>query len=51
MASFTVITRNKRTNRQKKAGRKRKRAMAQKSTASYDELFAEDGEPENDSAE
>lgn len=45
MASFTQITRRKRTLRHKKAGRKRKLVQSKKSTASYSELFAACGEP------
>lgn len=45
MASFTEITRNKRTRKHKNGGRARKIKMAKKSTASYQELFAACGEP------
>ena len=45
MASFTEITRNKRTRKHKNGGRARKIKMAKKSTASYEELFAACGEP------
>jgi len=45
MASFTQITEAKRRAKQKKAGRDRKTKLAQRSTLSYAELFANCGEP------
>ncbi|MEM9462645.1 MAG: hypothetical protein AAGF11_51330 [Myxococcota bacterium] len=45
MASFTQITQAKRRAKQKKAGRARKLQQGQRSTQSYDELFAGCGEP------
>lgn len=45
MASLTQVTRRKRVRRHKNAGHKRKLAAAKKSTQSYDELFADCGEP------
>ncbi len=45
MASFTEITRNKRTRKHKNGGHARKMKLARKSTLSYDELFAACGEP------
>ena len=45
MASFTQVSKRKRARKHKNAGRDRKRRMGEKSTASYDELFAACGEP------
>lgn len=45
MASFTQITEAKRRAKQKKAGRARKLKQGERSTLSYDELFAACGEP------
>lgn len=45
MASFTQVTYAKREAKRKKAGRARKLKQAQRSTPSYDELFAGCGEP------
>ncbi len=45
MASNTKATSVKRKNKQEKAGRDRKNALARKSTASSIELFAALGEP------
>lgn len=45
MASFTRIVRRKRARRHQKAGSARKAKQSQRSTASYDELFAACGEP------
>ena len=45
MASLTKKTENKRTQRQKKAGRRRKNRQAVRSTPSDAELFAGCGEP------
>jgi hypothetical protein len=45
MASNTKATTVKRTNKQEKAGRRRKNRLARKSTASNSELFAALGEP------
>ena len=45
MASLTQVTRGRRRNTLKRAGKKRKRRMSQKSTQSYEELFAGMGEP------
>jgi len=45
MASFTVVTRTKRRRRQQKSGSARKAKQSQRSTLSYDELFAGCGEP------
>ncbi len=45
MASFTVVTRTKRNNRDKSMGRARKAKQGRRSTLSYDELFAGCGEP------
>jgi hypothetical protein len=45
MASFTDITRRKRSRKHKNAGAARKRKQARRSTVSYDELFAACGEP------
>jgi hypothetical protein len=46
MASLTKILETKRKNRDKKAGRKRKRRQGKRSTTSSEELFAGFGEPE-----
>ena len=46
MASLTKITETIRANKVKAGGRKRKRRLAKKSTASYEELFAEMGPPQ-----
>ncbi|MCA9654222.1 MAG: hypothetical protein H6712_07600 [Myxococcales bacterium] len=55
MSSLSRVTETKRRHKQKKAGRARKAKQAQRSTLSYDEVFAGCGEPndalENDSAE
>ncbi|MFH1130994.1 MAG: hypothetical protein V1754_06640 [Pseudomonadota bacterium] len=45
MASLSKKTWNKRENRAKKMGRKRKNDQSKRSTVSYNELFAELGEP------
>lgn len=45
MASRTAATRVKRKNKHEKAGRRRKNALARKSTKSATELFAGFGEP------
>ena len=45
MASFTDITRRKRTRKHKNAGAARKRKQAARSTLSYEEFFAACGEP------
>lgn len=45
MASRTAATRVKRKNKHEKAGRRRKNALARKSTLSKTELFAALGEP------
>jgi hypothetical protein len=45
MASFTDITRRKRTRKHKNAGAARKRKQGRRSTLSYDEVFAACGEP------
>jgi hypothetical protein len=45
MASNTRKSETKRKRRDKNMGRKRKNALATKSTASYAELFARMGEP------
>jgi hypothetical protein len=45
MASNTAKTWNRRDRRHTKAGQKRKKAEARKSTPSYTELFAKMGEP------
>lgn len=45
MASFTDITRRKRTRKHKNAGAARKRKQARRSTLSYTEVFAALGEP------
>jgi hypothetical protein len=45
MASFTDITRRKRTRKHKKAGAARKRKQGRRSTLSYGEFFAACGEP------
>ena len=45
MASFSKVTESKRSRRHKNAGHARKVKLAQKSTASYSELFAALGEP------
>jgi hypothetical protein len=45
MASNTKATSVKRKNKHEKAGRRRKNALAKKSTASATELFAAFGEP------
>lgn len=45
MASFTDITRRKRTRKHKNAGAARKRKQARRSTLSYAEVFAGFGEP------
>jgi len=44
MASNTMATWHKRTQKKRGAGRKRKNAQARHSTASYTELFAALGE-------
>lgn len=45
MASFTQISKAKRSRRHKKAGAARKAKMGRRSTLSAEELFAELGEP------
>jgi hypothetical protein len=45
MASRTASTSNRRKNKHKAAGRRRKNALARKSTQSAVELFAGFGEP------
>ena len=45
MASYTNIVRRKRKRRHKNAGHQRKLKQSRKSTLSYDELFAQLGEP------
>jgi hypothetical protein len=45
MASMTRITKAKRRARLRKMGRKRKNMQATASTLSYEELFANCGEP------
>ena len=45
MASHTKKTAAKRDQRQSRAGRRRKRQGARRSTLSYDELFQGFGEP------
>jgi hypothetical protein len=45
MASNTSASRVKRRNKHQKAGRRRKNALAKKSTAPASELFAALGEP------
>ena len=45
MASFTKISENKRTRKQKNAGSARKAKQGKRSTVSYAELFAKCGEP------
>lgn len=45
MPSFTKITWTKRLRKRRRIGHKRKVALAQKSTESYQELFATLGEP------
>lgn len=45
MASNTSASRVKRRNKHQKAGRRRKNALARKSTAPTSELFAALGEP------
>ena len=45
MASFTKISENKRARKHKNAGSARKAKQGQRSTLSYDELFAKCGEP------
>jgi len=45
MASNTMATWHKRTQKKKSSGRKRKNQQARHSTVSFDELFAGMGEP------
>ena len=45
MASFTQISKAKRSRRQKNAGAARKAKMGRRSTVSAQELFADLGEP------
>lgn len=45
MASLTTITENRRRSKVRAQGRKRKRKLAQRTTLSYEELFAALGEP------
>lgn len=45
MASFTKITKKKRARRRKNMGHARKMKQGRRSTVSYDELFADCGEP------
>jgi hypothetical protein len=45
MASFTQVTKAKRAARARNMGRARKSKMAERSTVSYDELFAALGDP------
>lgn len=45
MSSLTRVTETKRRHKQKKAGRARKTKQGQRSTLSYDEVFAGCGEP------
>jgi hypothetical protein len=45
MASFTQITKRKRAIRRRKGGHARKLELSQRSTLSYQELFAACGQP------
>ena len=45
MASFTTITKRKRSRRHKNAGKDRKAVQGKHSTPSYADLFAACGEP------
>ncbi|MCA9720735.1 MAG: hypothetical protein H6713_22395 [Myxococcales bacterium] len=45
MASFTKITKKKRARRRKNMGHERKMKQGRRSTVSYEELFADCGEP------
>jgi hypothetical protein len=45
MASFTKISESKRARNARNAGSARKAKQGQRSTVSYDELFAKCGEP------
>lgn len=45
MASFTQVTKRKRSRRRKNAGKARKRKLAERSTLSATELFAHLGAP------
>ncbi|MCX4244586.1 hypothetical protein [Paraliomyxa miuraensis] len=51
MASFTKISETKRRRKHKNGGSARKAKQAQRSTLSYDELFAACGAPRDAKAE
>ena len=46
MVSLSRITKNRRNNHLRKAGRRRKNLLSRRSTPSAEELFADLGEPE-----
>jgi len=48
MASMSRITGKKRSQKTQRSGHRRKRALAKKSTLSYEELFAAVGPPPSD---